>query len=68
LVRRDVLQSSRDRTEHRPGGAVASTRTLDRGLVSLLLEETLSCRNADEREAADKSRHQYKIDVERVVE
>ena len=54
--------------EHRPRGAVAVARTLDRGLVSPLLEETLSCRNADEREAADKRGHRYKIDVERFVE
>ena len=54
--------------EHRPRGAVASARTLDRGLVGLLLEEALTCRNADEREAADKCGHRYKIAVERFVE
>ena len=54
--------------EYRSSVAVASARTLDRGLVSLLLEEALSCRGADEREAADKRGHRYKIDVERFVE
>ena len=51
-----------------PHERTSPPRTLGRELAKHLLKKPLSCRNADEREVADKRGGRYKITVERFVE